>query len=65
MSTSPASDTLKSNMQRQKVDKLKKCNQCDYASTSTGHLKGHFKTHTKERPHKCDQCDFSSAQTFI
>ena len=63
MSTSSASDTLGRKMQKQKVDKPKKCNQCDYASTSKSHLKNHLRTHATEIPDKRDQCDFSSSQT--
>ena len=34
-----------------------KCNQCDYASSHTGHLRTHLKTHSGEKLNKCNQCD--------
>ena len=30
------------------VQRRKKCNLCDYASSHTGHLKAHLKTHSGE-----------------
>ena len=42
--------------------KSNKCNQCDFASSHTGHLREHFKTHSGEKPNKCNQCDYASSQ---
>ena len=44
-------------------DKVKKCNQCNYASTNASTLKDHIKTHTGAKPNKCQQCDYASSQT--
>ena len=43
-------------------EKLNKCNQCDYASSQTSHLRSHLKTHSGEKSNKCNQCDYASAQ---
>ena len=43
------------------VIKSNKCNQCDYASSHTGNLRTHLKTHSGEKSNKCDQCDFASS----
>ena len=42
------------------VVKSNKCNQCNYASSHTGHLKTHLKTHSGEKSNKCNQCDYAS-----
>ena len=42
--------------------KVKKCNQCDFASSQAGDLRKHFKTHSGEKSNKCNQCDFASSQ---
>ena len=44
------------------VGKIKKCNQCDYASSEAGDLRRHLKTHSGEKSNKCNQCDFASSQ---
>ena len=35
--------------------KSNKCNQCDYSSSQTGHLRTHLKTHSGEKSNKCNQ----------
>ena len=42
-------------------EKLKKCDQCDYASTRAGDLRRHLKTHNGEKPNKCNLCDHASS----
>ena len=42
------------------VIKSNKCNQCDYASSHTGDLRRHLKTHSGEKSNECNQCDFAS-----
>ena len=44
------------------VIKSNKCNQCDYASSHTGHLRRHLKTHSGEKSNKCNLCDSASSQ---
>ena len=44
------------------VIKSNKCNQCDYASSQTGHLRTHMKTHSGEKSNKCNQCNYVSSQ---
>ena len=39
-----------------------KCNQCDFVSSQTSHLRTHLKTHSGEKPNKCNQCNFASSQ---
>ena len=39
-----------------------KCNQCDYASSQSGHLTEHLKTNGGEKPNKCNQCEYASSQ---
>ena len=41
------------------IIKSNKCNQCDYASSQTGHLRTHLKTHSGEKSNKCNQCDYA------
>ena len=43
-------------------EKPNKCNQCDYASSQTGHLKMHLKTHTGEKSNKCSLCKYASSR---
>ena len=40
---------------------VKKCNQCDYASSQAGDLRIHLKTHNGENSNKCNQCDYASS----
>ena len=40
----------------------KKCSLCDYATSYTGSLKTHMKTHTGEKSNKCNQCDYASSR---
>ena len=54
------------NITKQTTDnskKSKKCNQCEYASSHTGHLRAHLKTHSGEKSNECNQCYFASSQT--
>ena len=44
------------------VIKSNKCNQCDYASSQSGHLMTHLKTHSEEESNKCNQSDYASSQ---
>ena len=46
----------------QNVIKSNKCNQCEYASSHTGNLRTHLKTHSREKSNKCNQCDYASSQ---
>ena len=39
-----------------------KCNQCEYASSHTGNLRTHLKSHRGEKPNKCSQCDYASSE---
>ena len=43
-------------------EKTNKCHQCDFASSQSGTLKRHLKTHTGEKSNKCNQCDYASSQ---
>ena len=36
------------------------CNQCYYASSQVGDLRGHLKSHSGEKSNKCNECDFAS-----
>ena len=40
---------------------VKKCNQCDYASSQADDLRIHLKTHNGENSNKCNQCDYASS----
>ena len=44
-------------------EKLNKCNQCDYASSQTGNMGTHLKTHSRGKSNKCNQCDYASSHT--
>ena len=43
-------------------DKSNKCNQCDYATSRSGDLRKHLKTHRREKQNKCNLCDFASSR---
>ena len=45
--------------------KSNKCSQCDFASSQTGNLRTHAKTHSGEKPNKCNHCDYASSQASI
>ena len=45
--------TLKKN-----AEMSNKCNQCDYASSQTGHLRTHLIMHSGEKSNRFNQCDF-------
>ena len=38
------------------------CNQCYYASSHVGDLRGHLKTHSGEKSNKCGRCDSASSE---
>ena len=73
MSTS-SSNLLKSNMEKEKSstfeghlkthpgEKYNKCNQCNYASVRTGHLRRHMKTHSGEKSYTCNQCNYAAVE---
>ena len=42
--------------------KLNKCNQCNYSSTRTDHLRAHVQNRHDEKVHKCNQCNYSSSR---
>ena len=44
------------------VGKIKKCNQCDYASSEASYLRRHLKIHSGEKWNKCNQCNFASSE---
>ena len=50
---------LKKNADR--VKKSHECNQCDYASSNTGHLRAHLKMHSREKSNKCNICYYESS----
>ena len=39
-----------------------KCNQCNYACTTSGDLQRHMRTHSGERPFKCNHCSKAYTQ---
>ena len=39
--------------------KLRSCNQCDFASERLGNLKRHMLVHSARKPFKCIQCNYS------
>ena len=43
------------------VTKSNNCNQCNFASSRSGNLRRHLKTHSGEKLNKCNQCDFASS----
>ena len=43
-------------------EKLKKCNQCNYASSQAGDLRKHLKTHSGEKSNKCNKCGYAFSQ---
>ena len=44
------------------VIRSKKCNQCHYASSQTGDLRRHLKTHSREKPIICNWCNYASSK---
>ena len=40
--------------------KVKKCNQCDFASSHAGDLRRHLTKHSGEKYKKCNQCNYVS-----
>ena len=48
-----------------KVRKLQKCSQCDYASSHASHLRQHLKTHSGEKENKCNRCDYASSRADV
>ena len=41
--------------------KMQKCNQCEYSSKNSSHLRTHIKMHSGEKSYKCYQCDYATA----
>ena len=39
---------------------MKKCNQCDFASSDSRYLRKHLKSHSGEKSNKCNECDSTS-----
>ena len=50
---------------KKKAKISKNCNQCEYASSRTGDLRDHLKTHSGEKSNKCSQCDFASSHASV
>ena len=44
-------------LKNEKNERENKCNQCNYASSRTGDLRRHLKTHSGEKLNKCNQFD--------
>ena len=45
-----------------KVIKLHKCRQCNYASSQKANFRTHLKMHSGEKSNKCNQCDYASSR---
>ena len=41
-------------------EKLNKCNQCPYTSSTASSLRNHLHKHSGEKPNKCNKCDYAS-----
>ena len=44
-----------------RVEKVHKCNQCEYATSHSMSLVAHIRTHNGEKPYMCNQCNFASS----
>ena len=63
MGTDVAIENAMKMVQSRRDKKLKKCYQCDYATSVASHLKTHMRRHSGEKTKKCGMCDYASADS--